>query len=71
MTRAAAIGEDVRVAGYALAGVEVHAVADGAAANAAWDALAVDVAGLILTAMARDALGERLHERPYLVWAVI
>jgi vacuolar-type H+-ATPase subunit F/Vma7 len=71
VTRAAAIGEDVRVAGYALAGVEVHAVADGGAANAAWDALDDDVACLILTAMARDALGERLRERPYLVWAVI
>lgn len=71
MSRAAAIGEDVRVAGYALAGVEIHAAADGEAARAAFDALPDDVACLILTQAARAALGPRLSERPTLTWVVV
>lgn len=71
MSRAAALGEDVRVAGYALAGAEVHPAGDGDAVRAAWDGLADDVDCLILTPAARDALGDRLRERPYLVWAVM
>lgn len=71
MSRAAAIGEDVRIAGYGLAGVEVHAAEEPAAVHAAWDALADDVACLILTPAARDALGDRLGERSRLVWAVL
>lgn len=57
MSRAAALGEDVRVAGYALAGAEVHPAGDGDAVRAAWDGLADDVDCLILTPAARDALG--------------
>lgn len=71
MSRAAAIGEDVRLAGYALAGVEVLAAEDAAGALAAWERLPADVACLILTAAARTALGARLAERPQLVWAVV
>lgn len=71
MSGAAAIGEDVRVAGYALAGVAVHAADDGAAVHAAWEGLPDDLDCLILTAAAREALGDRLHERPHLVWAVM
>ena len=71
MSGAAAIGEDVRVAGYALAGVAVHAADDGAAVHAAWDELSEDVDCLILTPAAREALGDRMHERPHLVWAVM
>jgi vacuolar-type H+-ATPase subunit F/Vma7 len=71
MSRAAAIGEAVRVAGYALAGVEVHAADDGDAARAAWDRLSPEVACVILTPAAHAALGARLHERNDVVWAVI
>jgi vacuolar-type H+-ATPase subunit F/Vma7 len=71
VSRAAALGEDVRVAGYALAGAEVHAAVDAPAALAAWEGLADDVDCLILTPAALDALRDRLNERPYLVWAVL
>lgn len=71
MTRAAAIGEDARLAGYALAGVQVIAAEDATAALAAWDRLPDDIACLILTPAARDALGTRLAERPRLVWATV
>jgi hypothetical protein len=70
MSRAAAIGEDVRLAGYGLVGVDVHAAESPETIIAAWDALGDDVACLILTPAARAALGERLAERPRLVWAV-
>ncbi len=71
MSRAAAIGEEVRVAGYALAGVEVHAAQDADAARDAWERLSGDVACVILTPAAHAALGARLQERKDLVWAVI
>lgn len=71
MSRAAAIGEDVRLAGYALAGVEVLAAEDAAEVLAAWERLPGDVACLILTASARAALGARLAARPRMVWAVV
>jgi hypothetical protein len=71
VSRAAAIGEDLRLAGYALAGVEVLAAEDAAQALGAWDRLPGDVACLILTAAARAALGARLDERPQLVWTVM
>jgi len=71
MTRAAAIGEDTRLAGYALAGVEVLAAQDATEALDAWQRLPGDVSCLILTPAARSALGARLAERPRLVWAVV
>jgi vacuolar-type H+-ATPase subunit F/Vma7 len=71
VSRAAAIGEELWVGGYALAGVEVHAAVGTDAVHAAWESLADDVACLVLTAAALEALGGRLRERPHLVWAVI
>ncbi|HVP01026.1 MAG TPA: V-type ATP synthase subunit F [Solirubrobacteraceae bacterium] len=71
MSRAAAIGEDVRVAGFALAGVDVHAAEDADAARAAFDQLPPDVACLILTPAARGALTERLAQRPSLLWVEV
>ncbi|HSD79550.1 MAG TPA: hypothetical protein VLB47_02775 [Solirubrobacteraceae bacterium] len=71
MSRAAAIGEEVRVAGYALAGVDVRAAEDAAAARAAWDALGDDVACVILTPAAHAALAGELDRRPFVVWAVM
>ncbi len=71
MSRAAAIGEDVRVAGYALAGVEVHAAEDAEGFRAAFDELPEDLACLILTPSARTALSARLLERPSLLWVEV
>jgi vacuolar-type H+-ATPase subunit F/Vma7 len=71
MSRAVAIGERVRVAGYALAGVEVHAAQDADAALDAWERLPADVACVILTPAAWAALGKRLDDRRDLVWAVL
>jgi vacuolar-type H+-ATPase subunit F/Vma7 len=71
VSRAAAIGEQARVTGYALAGVEVLAAENAEAVRAAFAALGADVACLFVTTAARRALGARLDERPELVWAVI
>jgi vacuolar-type H+-ATPase subunit F/Vma7 len=71
VSAAAAIGEHVRVAGYALAGVQVHAAEDPAEACAAWERLPDDVTCVILTPAAHAALDGRLDERPDLVWAVV
>jgi hypothetical protein len=71
MTRAAAIGEHVRLAGYALAGVEVHAAGDDGAVLEAWERLDGDVVCLILTPTAHAALAPRLAERPRVVWTVL
>jgi vacuolar-type H+-ATPase subunit F/Vma7 len=71
VSAAAAIGEHVRVAGYALAGVQVHAAEDPAAVCTAWDRLPDEIACVILTPAARAALDARLDERPDVVWTVI
>jgi len=71
VSRAAAIGEDVRVAGYALAGVEVHPAEDVQGCQEAFDRLPGDLACLILTPAARSALGARLLERPSLLWVEV
>ena len=59
------------MAGYALAGVDVHAAEDAEAVRSAWEGLPEEVACLILTPAAHEALGARLDERAGLVWAVI
>lgn len=71
MSRAVAIGHELRLGGYALAGVEVKHAPDAEAARAAWEALPEDVALLVLDATAHEALARPLAERPRLVWAVV
>jgi vacuolar-type H+-ATPase subunit F/Vma7 len=71
MSAVLAIGEQVRLAGYQLAGVELRVADDATAARAAWEGLAEDVACVILTPASRASLGERLAERPEVVWAVV
>jgi vacuolar-type H+-ATPase subunit F/Vma7 len=71
MSRAVAIGDGRRLAGFALAGVIVAPAADGAAVRAAWDALPEDTALVILSPDAREHLDDRLGERTSLVWAVL
>jgi hypothetical protein len=67
----AAIGEHVRLCGYALAGAELHASVGDEQANAAWEKLPEDLACLVLTRSAHIALAGRMHERPDLLLAVV
>ena len=71
MSRAVAIGDERRLGGYALAGVEVVPATGAGDAAAAWDALADDVSLVVLDPPAHSALAARLDERPMLVWAVL
>jgi vacuolar-type H+-ATPase subunit F/Vma7 len=57
MARVAVLGEEVAVQGYALAGAVVLVVEDADATRQAWDALPDDVAVVILTRTAAQALG--------------
>jgi vacuolar-type H+-ATPase subunit F/Vma7 len=65
VSRIAVIGERTRVQGFALAGAEIRPAADPDDVRAAWAALATDVAVVVLTPAAADALastpvGDRL-----------
>jgi vacuolar-type H+-ATPase subunit F/Vma7 len=71
MSRVAAIGEETRVAGYAMAGVHVLAAEDADGACAAWDALPGEVGCVLLTPSARAALEERLAERSDVIWVAM
>lgn len=71
MGRVAAVGEDVRLRGYALAGAELHAATGETELAAAWELLSDDVACLVLTRAAHAVLAGRLRERPDLFWAVV
>jgi hypothetical protein len=71
MSRAVAIGDGLRLAGYALAGAELrHAVAP-AELDAAWAGLDDDVGLVVLTPESYAALEARLAEREDLIWAVL
>jgi vacuolar-type H+-ATPase subunit F/Vma7 len=56
MARVAVIGERTRVQGFALAGAEVCPAVDPDAVRAAWAGLSADVAVVVLTPEAADAL---------------
>jgi vacuolar-type H+-ATPase subunit F/Vma7 len=71
MSRAAAIGDERRLAGYALAGVEVLPATTAAQAAAAWAGLNEETALVLLTPEARDALEDVLAERPRCIRAVL
>jgi vacuolar-type H+-ATPase subunit F/Vma7 len=58
MSRIAVIGEPSRVVGFALAGAEVCPADGPEAVRAAWTGLAADVAVVVLTPAASDALGD-------------
>jgi vacuolar-type H+-ATPase subunit F/Vma7 len=58
VSRAAVIGEAVRVQGYALAGAVVYPAEDADQARAAWRSLPPDTAVVVLTARAAAWLGE-------------
>jgi vacuolar-type H+-ATPase subunit F/Vma7 len=67
----AAIGDEARLAGYALAGVQLHAAADDLSARAAWSALDDEVACVILTPAAQAAIAPLLEQRPRTLCAVV
>lgn len=62
MGRVAAIGEQVRVAGFALAGVITLVAEEPDAVHEAWRNLSADVELVILTPAAADVLGPALSE---------
>jgi vacuolar-type H+-ATPase subunit F/Vma7 len=63
MSRAAVIGEAVRVEGYVLAGAVVYPAEDADQARTAWRSLPPDIAVVILTARAAAWLGEAPQRR--------
>ncbi|MBE1588922.1 V-type ATP synthase subunit F [Nonomuraea angiospora] len=67
MANVAVIGETVRVAGFRLAGAVVLPADTHDAARAAWASLGDDVAVVILTPEAAEAVGERAGERTTVV----
>jgi vacuolar-type H+-ATPase subunit F/Vma7 len=71
MSRVAAIGDAGRVAGFALAGVEVHVAETPVAASDAWDELGVDVGLVILAPQAAADLERRLSEREGILWVTL
>jgi vacuolar-type H+-ATPase subunit F/Vma7 len=71
MARAAVIGEDLRIQGYALAGAALYPVADQAGARRAWLQLPADIAVVIVTARAAGWLGDELARRPGVLPVVV
>jgi vacuolar-type H+-ATPase subunit F/Vma7 len=63
MSRAAVIGEGVRVQGFALAGAVVRIAEDQDEAVAAWRSLPPDIAVIVLTGRAAAWLGETPQPR--------
>ena len=70
-TRVIALGESLRVLGFALAAVEVVAAESPGEVVAAWRRLPEDTAVLFVTPMAESALAGHLDERPRLLRAVL
>ena len=70
MSRVAAIGDEMRLAGYRLAGVDIYPASSADECRTAWTRLAADVGLLVLTGDACAALEPRLSERPQLLWVV-
>ncbi len=70
MSRVVALGASARVAGYALAGVNVLET-DAAGALEAWTRLPADTGLLLLTDDAATSLAGELSRAGRLLWAVI
>jgi vacuolar-type H+-ATPase subunit F/Vma7 len=63
MARAAVIGADLRIQGYALAGAALYPVDGQAGARHAWQELPADIAVVIVTAEVARWLGDDLSSR--------
>jgi vacuolar-type H+-ATPase subunit F/Vma7 len=70
VTRIVAIGEELLLEGYALAGVEVLPAGDPENVAAVWESLPDDVGFVLLSEGAHGALGDRL-EASDRIWAVV
>ena len=70
MSRIVGIGRGTRLAGYALAGVEVVDAADPDLVRRAWEQVESDVGLVLLTAEARHALPDQI-DRQDLLWTVL
>lgn len=72
MTGIVAIGEQERLRGFTLAGVDVAVAEDPAGARAAWEALPPEVALVILTPSAHAALAASvLDSQGHRLWVVM
>jgi vacuolar-type H+-ATPase subunit F/Vma7 len=72
MSHIVAIGEQERLRGFALAGVDVAAAEDFPRVRAAWEALAPEAALVILTPAAHAALeAGTLEPRGERLWVVL
>ena len=71
MSAAVAIGDELRLAGYAVAGVDVLPAASAAEAEAAFARLPDQTGLVILTSESRAALEALLAERDDIVWAEV
>jgi vacuolar-type H+-ATPase subunit F/Vma7 len=71
MSRAAVIGEELLVQGYAMAGAIVYPAESPAEASAAWASLPPDTAVVILTAGAAAWLGADIEQRPAVLTVVM
>jgi vacuolar-type H+-ATPase subunit F/Vma7 len=63
MARAAVIGADLRIQGYALAGAALYPVDGQAGARQAWQELPADIAVVIVTTEVAGWLGDDLSSR--------
>jgi vacuolar-type H+-ATPase subunit F/Vma7 len=71
MSRILAMGEQQKVAPFAMVGVEVVAVSDPVSLRRAWAGFRNDVGLVLLTRSAAAALGKELHEPGHPLWAVM
>ena len=71
MATAAVIGDELAVAGYALAGAAVFPASNKDEAAAAFEALPADTALLVLTSSAAAWLADRLAQCPEILTAVM
>ncbi len=71
MSAVVAIGDERRLAGYALAGAEVRSACTLAEAEEAFAGLEAGSALLVLTPEAHAALSTALAEREEIVWVVL
>ncbi len=65
------LGEEVQVRGFSLAGATVKTGATAEELSSAFDEIDDDTALLILTSTAAELIGDRLEEKPWVVWTVI
>ena len=71
MAKAAVIGEQLAVEGYALAGCVLLPADSPDEVSSAWQALPADTVLLILTDSAATRLADRIEQRPDIMTAVM